>query len=157
MPLRERLHRLQVVPVIGRRDHDDVDVGPGAELAIVVIDGALVDAGGFAGALLALVPDVVDGDRLDVAALLVALHDAADVGVHAAAAADEPDVDAIVGADDAALGHRGRLGERLEGGGGRDRSSRGDGADAHLPDEIASRRRLVGSWRLHRVVAGRRG
>ena len=83
-------------------DDHDVDVGAGAELPIVVVDGAFVDAGRVARALLALVPDVVDGDRLHVRAVLVALHDAANVGVHPPAATDEADVDAIVGPDDAA-------------------------------------------------------
>ena len=94
------------MPVIGRRDHDHVHVLPRAELTIVVMDGLLVHAGGLAGALLALVPDVVDGDGLDVGALLVPLHDTPDVRVHAAAAPDEADVDAIVRANHAAAGHR---------------------------------------------------
>ena len=111
----QRLHRVGVMPVIGRGNHHDVDVGPGADLAIVVVDGPLVDAGGFAGPLLALVPDVVDGDRLNVTGLLAALHHPADVGVHPAAAADEADVDAIVRADHPAL----RRGRGLACGGGR--------------------------------------
>ena len=136
MPLTQRLHRLRVVPVVGRGDDDDVDVGTRAELAVVVIDGALVDAGRLARALLALVPDVVDGNRLHVAGLLAAFHDAADVRVHAAAAADEADVDAIVGADDPALRRQGRL-ARID----RDGGNRGsaDSRSSNLLDEIAAR------------------
>ena len=38
LALAQRFHRLRVVPVIGRGDDDDVDVRPGAELAVVVVD-----------------------------------------------------------------------------------------------------------------------
>jgi hypothetical protein len=104
----ERGHRVIEMPVIRRADHDDVDVLPRAELAIVVVDGLFVHARPLACQLFPLLPDVVDGERLDVPLLLRPPDDVVDVGAHAAAAADEAHVDPIVGADDAALRGRGR-------------------------------------------------
>src|SRR5690606_11178048 len=135
----ERRHRVIEVPVIGRRDHDGVDVGARGELAVVVVDRLLVHAGALTRRRLTLVPDVVDGDRLHVALLLRPVHDARDVRIHATAAADEADVDAVVGAEDAALGGVGHGAERgLGRRRGGNRGGRGHGAGAHLADEIAA-------------------
>jgi hypothetical protein len=126
--------------MIGRRDDDNVDIGSRTDLTVIVVDRAFVHTGGFPRPLLALVPDVVDGDRLDVGALLVALHHAPDVRVHPPAAADETDIDAVVRADDAAFGRHHRLCCRLLAGRCH-RPRRGDGAN--LPDELAAGRCLL--------------
>jgi hypothetical protein len=141
----ERGHRLRVVPVIWRGDDDDVHIRARADLAVIVVDRLLVDARRVACALLALVPDVVDRDRLNVAAFFASLHDAADMRVHAAAATDEADIDAIVGAEDAALRrrrHLGRVPRRLDPA-ARDHSRGRYGSAADLPDEVAPRRVLL--------------
>ena len=69
----------------------------------------------------------------DIAAFLVALHDAPDVRIHASAAADEADIDAIVGANHPALRERdvlrGSAGALCRGRGGRH-------AHADLADEV---------------------
>ena len=101
-----------------------------------MIDRALVDAGRLARALLALVPDVVDGNGLHVAGILDALHDAADVRVHSPAASHEADIDAVVGADDPALRRQRRL-ARID----RDGGNRGsaDSRSSYFLDEVAAR------------------
>jgi hypothetical protein len=65
----------------------------------------LVDPRRLTGALLAFVPDIVDRDGLDIAALLVPLHHPPDVRVHAPAAGDETDVDAVVRSNQTRLRH----------------------------------------------------
>ena len=127
---------MRVVPVVRRRDHDDVDVGALAELAVVVIDRRGVDAGGLLRGLLALVPDVVDGHGHHVALLLAARDEVADVGVHAAAAADKADVEAVVGAAHAARGKRVRT--CLGGGVAAEAGAQDGRAGTDLLDEVAS-------------------
>ena len=112
---------------------------PGAQLAIVVMDGLFIDTGRFACTLLALVPDVVDGDSLHVATFFVALHDAPDVRVHTATTADEADVDAIVRTDDATACRGLSLARRSERLPSADCAGRGHRASGHLLHEIAPR------------------
>ena len=116
-----------------------------------MVDGSLIDAGRLTGALLAFVPDVVDRDGLDIAALLVPLHHPPDVRVHASAAADEADVDAVVRANHATLRHGRSLTRRVEPVSRGHRPGHGHGAGAHPLDEVASRR-LVPLRHVHLLL-----
>ena len=68
--------------------------------------------------VLVAVPDVADGDRGDALVLLLQLVDDVEVGLAAAADAEEGDADALVGAVDAAGAGRGQRQGRGPGGSG---------------------------------------
>ena len=107
------------VPVVGRGDDHGVDVVVLQDLAIV--DLGLLAAGLGLGVLAVAVVDVGHGDDVDELPLLLHLEEVADVGLGAAAWAEDGEVDAVVGADHLADGRVGERPGRRDGAGGRAR------------------------------------
>jgi len=87
------------VPVVGRGDHDGVDVRTGQEVAVIVMDILFGESDVVLGALFPAGVDVADRDNLDVGLLGLSPDKLPDVPESHAADADHADVDAIIGAD----------------------------------------------------------
>ena len=135
---------------VGGGDEDGIDVFARVELVVVAhrVDGTaaeLLDEGRafFAAA----VPDVGDGDELEVQLLGVLLEGGDQRALHAVAAADDADADAVVGADD------GGVAARVPGDGG---CGNGCAADLQkLPAIVRTDASKPSGVKINRQFAGR--
>ena len=100
------LNAVLCVLEVGGSDEDGVDVLAGVEFVVVAdrgdgVAGELLEQGGafFAAA----VPDVGDGDELEIQFFGMLQEGGKQGALHAVAAADDADADAVIGAQDGGI------------------------------------------------------